>query len=56
MKTMDADLWLLFMKCSDGTRDCQKCEYNNQRIDGYCCSLVDDISLKLEENKNGIEN
>jgi len=53
LKKIDGDLWRLFVQCSNGTRNCQNCKHNNQRRDGYCCSLVDGLEKKLEVTKNG---
>ena len=53
---IDSDLWNMFVICGNGTQNCHKCRFTNQRTDGYCCSLMDNISKKLEENKNGIRN
>ncbi len=50
---IDNELWLLFVQCSNGTKNCQSCKYNTQRLDGYCCSLVDGLEKKLEVTKNG---
>lgn len=53
----DFDLWGLFKVCSEGTKRCIGCTFNNQRTDGFCCALADRISEKLlkarEETKNG---
>lgn len=53
MKKIDGDLWRLFVHCSNGTHNCQNCKHNNQRLDGYCCMLVDEIEKKLEVATNG---
>jgi len=50
-KLIDKDLWHLFIRCSEGTKRCHGCKWNNQRTDGMCCSLVDEINKKREEKQ-----
>lgn len=53
--TFNSVLWQLYHACCEGTVRCQKCKWHNQRTDGICCHLVDELKRKgeVENERSG---